>query len=447
MEKQFVLTSNTPIYLYGAASIGKIVYEKNPSLNICGFLDARAEEIGEFMGLPVYTVSQAAEHIPKADAVIMVSVKNVFELEDIAVILYDAGFSRLIYKSRAVLEGRGNAGDLRLSNAWDMLIAGSFSADIEELPCFQKGIQYFFEDQSVLSREDGEVLAYMPVELIYTNDGIGKWSDLNIQGYYPHIYFFYYLSNHRNGQVIDYLEFTEQTALKQGDIKITEAWRRNVLRNRADVYENMRLNLDVNPQFFQENAPTAVWNEKGYFNLTSGKHRSSFLVSQGYRYIAVKVSEEDYNRFLLSEDSENIRGKIIEENIRRISSKIYHPWFYRYPCSEPAYYTHFHVETLCRTIRLANKYGRMIRFYTNIPEGNSLFRILCRCRLVQMMDEAGTDAVDIALIDESEKKPAGILERCTLGTVIWHIGVSSQGNILAEYYSEQGTVYLCEETD
>lgn len=447
MEEHFIITSDTPVYLYGAASIGKIVYEKNPSLNICGFLDARAEEIGEFMGLPVYTVSQAAERINESDAVIMVSVKNVFELEDIAVTLYDAGFFRLIYKARAVLEGRGNADDLRLSETWDMLVAGSFSADKKELPCFQKGIHYFFENQSVLSKEDGKILAYIPVEMIYTNDGKGKWWDLNIQGYYPHIYFFYYLSNHRNGQVKDYLEFTEQTALTQGDIKITDAWRQNVLRNRTAVYENMRLNLDVNPQFFQENAPTAVWNEKGYFNLTSGKHRCAFLVSQGYRYIAVKATEEDYNSFLSFENSESIRSKIIEENIRQVSSKIYHPWFYRYPCSEPAYYTHFQVEVLCRTIRLANKYGRIIRLCTNLPEGNSLFRILRRCRLVQTMDETSTGAMDIVLMDEMGKKPAGILKMCTPETVLWHIGMSPQGNILAEYYSEQGTVYFWEKAD
>lgn len=444
MSHYFSLTSITPVYLYGAASIGKIVYEKNPDIRIQGFIDARAKEIEKFMGLPVYTLSEAQKYI-SADAVIMISVKNVFELEGIALTLYEAGFSRLIYKSRAVLEGMGNEDDLRLSEIWDSLVSGTYRGREERLVCFQNNIQYSFTDQTVISKNEEEVLAYIPVELIYTNDRNDKWSDINIQGYYPHIYFFYFLSNHRNGQAADYLKFVEDTALMQGDIKITEAWRKNVLRNRTMVYENMRLSLDMDPQFFYRNAPTAIWNEKGYFNLTSGKHRCAFLVSQGYRYIALRVREEEYEKFLGYEDAEKIREKILKEKIRYLNTKIYHPWFYRYPGCESKFYSLFQIEILCRVIRMAIEKDRAIKLYTNLSNSNSLFRILNRCRFVQIAGNADIENTDILLLDEVNSLGKSVDRACSENITRWYISTRVSGEIIAEYFVEENVVYFCEQ--
>lgn len=443
MSHYFSLTSITPVYLYGAASIGKIVYEKNPDIRIQGFIDARAKEIEKFMGLPVYTLSEAQKNI-SADAVIMISVKNVFELEDIALTLYEAGFSRLIYKSRAVLEGMGNEDDFRLSEIWDALVSGTYGGIEERLICFQNNIQYSFTDQTVVSENEEEVLAYIPVELIYTNDRKDKWSDINIQGYYPHIYFFYFLSNHRNGQTEDYLKFVEDTALAQGDIKITEAWRKNVLRNRTMVYEKMRLSLDMDYEFFQRNAPTAVWNEKGYFNLTSGKHRCAFLVSQGYRYIALKIVKQDYDRFLKYGEVKKFREKIINEKIRYLDTKIYHPWFYRYPTYEPEFYSLFQIEILGRAIRLAIEKEREIKIYTTLSKFNSLFRILNQCRLIQIIEDKDRHSADIVLLDETNKSSLHTKEFYSQDTVLWYLSTDVLGEIRAEYVMEDSIVYFCE---
>lgn len=444
MNKYFILDNNTPIYLYGAASVGRVVYERNAFLNICGFLDVRAREIIQFKGLPVLTVEQAAENILGEEAVIMLSVKNVFEHEDIASVLHEAGFDKIIYKSRAVLEDRGNIDEVNLSETWDALVDGRFVCNGKNLSCFQGNNSYSFEDYAILSRENGRVLAYLPVELIYTNIRKDKWADLNILGYYPHIYLFYYLSNKKNGQVKDYLKFAEEIALEQGDIIVTEAWRKNVLRNRTDVYENMRLNMDINPHFFYKNAPTATWNAKGYFNLTSGKHRCAFLVSQGYRYIAVSMKEEDYESFLLYGDSENLKNKIVERKTRYITEKVYHPLFYRFPCKEPIYYAQFQIEALCRVIRSSIEYGRILTFFTNLPKENSLFRLIDQCRLVRITDRIGEESIDIMLLDECYIKNEDEFKN-VVSKVVWRIGLDAAGTVIAEYYSIQGTIFFCEE--
>lgn len=440
MANDFILSSRVPVYLYGAASVGKTIFERNKTLNICGFIDKRAEEIKDFMGLPVYTLEQASKKLDKR-SVIILSIKNVFELEKIAESLYETGFDKLIYKSRAVLQGQGDTSEKNISKAWEMIVEGRFTPGITNLPRFQNNIKYDFTDRSIVQEDDGTLLVRIPVELIYTNNRNDKWSDINIQGYYPHIYFFYYLLNHKNGQIYDYIKFAEETALEQGDIKITESWKKNVIRNRADVYEHMCLNLDTDPHFFYRNAPVAVWNEKGYFNLTSGKHRCAFLVAHGYRYILLKMAPEEYSKFLLHTDSKSIKSKIMSENIRYLDKKVYHPWFYQYPCSEPKFYSYFQVEALCRLIRFANEHGRIVRLYTNLSKKNSLFIILKQCRLVQMTDLKSAECL---LLDEwSEKDKLGE-QQYSDTAILWRISSTATGNVLSEYLSREDVVYFCE---
>lgn len=441
MRPTFTLTNDTAVFLYGAASVGKLIYQRNPALHICGFIDMRAEELHEFMGLPVYSPEQAVE-LDK-ESVLIISVKNVFEHEDIAASLNDAGFDKLIYKSNAVLRGQGGVEEARLSETWDMLMEGRVSFQADSLCRFQKSMRAAFSDHLLISEREGPVLSYIPVELIYTNlREEDPWADLNIQGYYPHIFFFFYLSNHQNGQTEDYVKFAEETAQKQGDIKITGAWRRNVIRNRTDVYEHMRASLDMDPGFFYRNASTAVWNEKGYFNLTSGKHRCAFLVSQGYRYIPLKIPAADYQKFLKNGNPDSLRKSIEERGLRCLDVKTYHPWFCGFPCTEPPYYSYFQVEALCRTIRCAMERGRSVLLYTNLPEENSLHRLLRGCRLVEMTD---AETAEILLLDAKDAAETSISEPHMSEAVIWRIDFEMSGHVFAQYVSKLGNVYFFED--
>ena len=54
MDKLFFnIDYETPIYLYGAASIGKIVLKNLSAYNLLGFIDMRGKEIQSMCGKPV----------------------------------------------------------------------------------------------------------------------------------------------------------------------------------------------------------------------------------------------------------------------------------------------------------------------------------------------------------------------------------------------------------
>lgn len=384
-QQDYVIDKNTEIYCYGAAAIGKIVLRNNPQLHICGFIDARGKEIGTMCEKPVFSWENISE-INK-DAVVIVTVKNVFEHEDIAYRLHQAGYERIIYKPKAVLEGKGSTNERILSDLWDRIVNKELQLPFVRTPLYEDSVDYEFSDQAKIREEGEEITAYVPVELIYTNDTTDFWGDINIQALYPHIYFFRSLENKEGGETEDYLEFCEGSATKLGDIVISDSWRSNVLRNRTMIYEQMSLSRDIDPDFFVRSAPTAEWNPKGYFNLTGGKHRASYLTATGHRYLALKVSRKDYENWLDDAAARALRERIAAEKIRRLPQKELHPYFYKFPHEEPVYYETFQGEVLRRLCRRAKETDTAVRIRTNIDANSSFYTLLSRSKFVRILPD------------------------------------------------------------
>ena len=234
------------------------------------------------------------------------------------------------------------------------------------------------------------------MELIYTNDTETFWGNINIQALYPHISFFNFLANKREAEKESYLEFCEQSASAIGDIKITKAWRENVLRNRTKIYQQMCNALDLDSDFFIRTAPTATWNKKGYFNLTSGKHRATFLTSKGKRYIPLSILKSDYLLWLQKEEYTTLKEELIQNEERKTQSKILHPYFYKFPCIEHFFYTLFQNDVLsflCRKSKLKN---RIIKVVTNLDPQNSIYFLLEKCTFIKIVSEQA----DVEIIDQ-----------------------------------------------
>lgn len=290
--------------LYGAASIGGIVKDTLESCgyNVVGYIDKRAHEMDQYNGRPVWSIHKAVELGHDEEIVVYISVKNVFEHEKIARQLTKAGFQNLIYKPYNVLLGNASVKEKELAQLYDDLFDGHLKGAEFVVPdCAHEDSLH---DYALISKENGQVTAYIPVEYIFTNDyqedEMRKWGNVPIPCFFTHINFFRSLDGDQNCSVMPYLkEYCEFTAQIEGKIEITDAWRDNVIANRTHIFEQMNESLQLDPLFFVRNAATAVWNRKGkYFNLTSGKHRCTFLAAKGNKYIPLLVSEVDYEEFV-----------------------------------------------------------------------------------------------------------------------------------------------------
>lgn len=331
----FSINKETRIFLYGAASIGKIVFENLNAKGIvaAGFIDKRADEIDAFLGRPVYKLEDFLSGQPK-DTVVVVSVKNVFEHDSIAEKFINNGFCNLIFKPKSVLENRASDEDIRVGCIYDAMLDGS-DIDMNNIVSVTKLAEYFYKDYALVKDEGYECIALIPVALLYTNDydpEKHKWGNVNLYSFFTHDDFFQSLEGESSkGPELYVNEYCVYAAMQQKDISITQKWRDNVVANRAMIYEQMRLSLEIDPGFFYRNPATASWNpKKKYFNLTSGKHRCMFLVSKGYYYLPVRISKNDYNEWCRKEDVDQLWNELQNQGYNNYDGLVAHPNFYKY---------------------------------------------------------------------------------------------------------------------
>lgn len=297
----FTLQYNSDIYLYGAAAIGCILYDllSHQGYTVSGFIDKRFYEIHSLYTLPVLPIDSGL--IPK-DAVIIVAVKNVYEHSRIAKILLECGFSKLIYRPYPCLLDEGNHTENQINNAYSLISGGMYIPGSPIPITFPLETETHPRNRAFLSQEGNLVTVLIPITALFTD----KASSGNIQNaelpllfLYPHIEFVKYVLGMEKASALPYLNYCENSARQINRFQITDAWRENVLQNRADVFQQMNLLFDLQYEFFIRNAPHVNWNPKRcYFNLCSGKHRTAFLAAKGKNYIPVKMDLKDYTQWL-----------------------------------------------------------------------------------------------------------------------------------------------------
>lgn len=295
------------IIIYGAASYGKRIYQifSDNGYEIMCFIDKRADELIEFLGKKVILPSAEIDE----SVVVFIAVKNVFEHSKIVQDFLNRGIRNIVFRPYAVLMGRGNDVQQEINRVYDCIEQNRFDL-FERIPTIKDDAYFQLYDASLVCKERGTIVAKIPWQLIFTNRGnnIGSiWRDINVSQQFPHISFFLDLLGRKENGLEEYLNFCISSALSQGDINITEAWKENVLANREMVFQQMNMAYELDASFFIRNAPGAEWNsENGYFNLTGGKHRAAYLFAKGNKYIPLRISEQDYEKFANQKLAEDV---------------------------------------------------------------------------------------------------------------------------------------------
>lgn len=331
------------ILIYGAASYGKRIYERfiENGYEVAGFIDRRADEVGEFMGVRVINPENSLDEYE--DAVLFVAVKNVFEHSNIVKYLLTRDLHKIIYRSYAVLTGLGNDAQKRINKIYSQIDEDSF-ADILPIPAVYEENIFEKRDYAVVQEAGEEVVARIPWQSVFTNrkkENSSIWSSVNVAQLIPHIAFFSYLLGNAEEGAKEYLDFCEKAARRQEGIEITERWKENVIRNRKTVFQQMNLAYELEPAFFVENAPTAEWNAQAHcFNLKSGKHRAAFLIAKGNKYIPLRLSKDDYNLYC------NVKDDIVDEGERIYHHRVLHPLYLKLPFVEWDFYSQMELKLL-----------------------------------------------------------------------------------------------------
>lgn len=324
MTIMFKVGKKTTFIIYGASYIGSVTGKalQKQGNDIIYFVDKRADDIKECIGVPVISLDEL-RRVNQKDAVIFIAVKNVYYHEEIVEQLNEIGYEKIIYKTKNAISGEMNKEEKILDSVYEKMYKKGLLYDCE-VPIILSRSEAEFPQVALIKEEKNDVIVRMPVELIYTGVTDQQWTDVPVLAAVPYLELFRYFEGVPGCTFEPYLELCKKGAENE-NLKITDSWKKYVLSNRYSIYENMRWKLEFDPNYFVENAPRATYNSKGYFNLQTGKHRVSFLVALGYGTVAIRVERKEWENYYNNEEKKQLENFF--KNYPRKKTPVIHPFF------------------------------------------------------------------------------------------------------------------------
>lgn len=344
------ISKKTEIILYGASAMGIIGYNSLSiinNFNVVGFIDKRAGEINEQFGLPVWDIDKVPiDYNERHKFIVVVCVKNVFDHKDIVVNLQKIGFRYFIFKQVNM-----NIINENIEINYSKIFNDNNIENVYELDEIDEMVEIYtdtFNDNFIINSNDNTTLAYVPLPLVFCNSKVKLEDETtyhkSLYSLYPHIELYKFF--HGNGSNYrDYIQFCEYGAKNTsstfgGEIKITEKWKENVLRNRKMIDDEMTNYLENNSLFFINNAPFSKFS-KNKFLMNSGKNRAAFLLSNNRKYIPLEMRNNEYSKYFNINVARKLKKYYEDNNIRKVKVPILHPLFSKLECERKNYYELF----------------------------------------------------------------------------------------------------------
>lgn len=400
MVTKFVLDKNSNIIIYGAATMGSILLDRLNSMNVHvkGFIDKRAYEIKTLKGYPVWDINDKKLHKQMDEStVIIIAVKNVFQHQGILMKLLECTTCRnYIYMPIQVSDKNSQMMKEAFNDVFYNDIVFPYELETVNDVCMNS-----FERADNRRVINNEVVILVPVGFIFTNNIDTKksiWGDICILAYFPHIRLFQFFEGIDSGEVESYLEFCMNASENMGVLQ-SDSWKNNVLENRKNVYDEMLNEYELSLDFFYNNAPSAIWNSKGYFNLTSGKHRATFLASKKCRYIPLRISIEDEAKWINYKVAEETYSYLNSVGVHSLEYTVDNPYFYRFKNEYGDFWNVVLAEVVCRLAEYLYKIHGKVSFdkikILNLYEKNRY--------LARYLYKMGANVIDLNEEQELEK--------------------------------------------
>lgn len=365
--KDYSLRKDDGVVLYGAATTGAILYDNltRRGFRVDAFMDRRADEIEEYRGLPVWDAAAGGRYAGPRGSVAVVAVKNVFEHERIAGTLWRAGFRKIVFRPYRAVRGEASEPERRLNECYDRLLDKSARGELPPCPEIEGPERRELRDHGIILDQGGYVTANIPVPYVFADkyqDADTIWGDIPCLGLLPHRGLFELFGGKWTPDCEAYMEYCRQAAEKSGGIVTSAAWEASVYQNRLDVFNHMQYAWEHDRAFFVRNAVEGVYNEKGYFNIRSGKHRITYMISKGSRCIPLRIKKAGYEAWRGRVQAERLADFLWENRLETLPAALEDPYFYEYPSSSSAFYERTLFSLLTMLYREGFRTGRGFHF-------------------------------------------------------------------------------------
>lgn len=187
--------------------------------------------------------------------------------------------------------------------------------------------------------DDQNVIAWIPVELLFSEDGdkanvenrtlewtvhIRKWGNHPIIcfGPYNNLYHFFMDGSEQPEEYCKWFQglFTTRNMVSGFSDEL-------LIERRYREFRMMQRELNKGMDFFIAHPATGEWNERGYFNLLDGHHRVSFLYYSGMTRMPVKIPQKDFEIWKNTEMARNVHEVIVRQGTTEFYQPIPNPYY------------------------------------------------------------------------------------------------------------------------
>ncbi len=341
------------VYIYGTGGNGiNLLSTLNNKCIIKGFIDKNAADIVEKKGIKVYTLKDLKNE-DIADKIVFITIKNVFGHDDIARDLIKCGFRYIVYKSGNILKEIGDEREKITDIAYETIIEHKTYFDDIEVPKVEV-INYKLRDRLFIKEDEETVTALCPKEMLFNYKDPNDYPGMCMPLFF-HITDLYeaFSANEKGIEEAEdnFLIYCGEWLHKSGN-EMTDAQRRSFIESKRAAYVNMRRTMELDKDFFVNNAPKVTYENGKFYLASSGRNRVSFQIAMGHDYIPVKMSKEDYDCWSNIE-IKNIYEKNAEQNgVTKVFGPIPNPYLADMPVIFADYQKLFLIPSTKRIVKI-----------------------------------------------------------------------------------------------
>lgn len=216
--------------------------------------------------------------------------------------------------------------------------------DIEEKKTksnyYSNNLDAKYGDGSLIhSLDENHIVVWIPIELLfsearenihldsYSEEWIAqnkRWEDIPIISFEPLRGLFMFFMHGKNYPTT-YCERYRKLLVSLGeDDEYTDE---QLVEQRFREFMQMQHQLSKGMEFFIEHPVVAKWNDRGYFNILDGHHRTCFLYCSGFTRIPVQITKRDYDIWCNMEIVKAVRDIVLEQKREYFYQPILNPYF------------------------------------------------------------------------------------------------------------------------
>lgn len=345
MQKTFSLDMKKEYLIYGAGGCGLKLINVFKKKGYClrGFIDKRAASLDTVCGEKVWSLDTLSELREEAEnIVIIITIKNVFEHTNIAMELAQIGFDQCIYKPLPILQGYKDKELEKISKAHDIFLISVDIPDNQILSKVRNDNKIRIKDNFIITKQEQEVLTWVPLELLFNYKESDPYKQISMAAFFPlsNLYKLFLGGSMMNERKIldDFFCYCNEWAYRN-NITVTKELKQRWIASRHEAFTQMQELVDYDFDFFFRAAPEVERNVDGGFNLIcSGRNRVVFLEAKGYRHIPVKMSKDNYKKWINKDVMDEVLRYMTKNHIRKTYAPVPHPYFKTIPSKYVDYY-------------------------------------------------------------------------------------------------------------